>query len=145
MPENESILVVPLRSNAYTLVTGMPIAAMRRRLKFASLFYDRLILETGIFRVHAGPDGFSSFIVPPTQRDPARWQAPTERHAATGEPFTVMLTSEGRPDATPIRWSRRWPRSPGLRLFTLSRMNCRLAQAGWTSASRLTQQARSLG
>jgi hypothetical protein len=101
VPDNGSILVVPLRSNAYTLLTGAPIAAMRRRLKFASLFYDRLILETGIFRVHAGPTGSSSFIVPPTEQDPPRWQTPAERHAATGEPFTVMLTAEGRPDAAP--------------------------------------------
>ena len=44
VPQNESVLVVPLRSNASTLLAGAPIAAMRRRLKFASLFYDRLFL-----------------------------------------------------------------------------------------------------
>jgi hypothetical protein len=55
VPDNGSILVVPLRSNAYTLLTGALIAAMRRRLKFVSLFYDRLILETGIFvAIHPG-------------------------------------------------------------------------------------------
>ena len=31
MPEPESVLYVPLRSNAKTLVTGAPIAALRRR------------------------------------------------------------------------------------------------------------------
>ena len=70
MPADGSVLVVPLRSNAHTLLAGAPIAAMRRRLKFASMVYDRLLLETGIFRVHAGPDGYSSFIVLPTEDDP---------------------------------------------------------------------------
>lgn len=101
MPDSESILVVPLRSNAYTLLTGKPIATIRRRLKFASLFYDRLLLETGIFRVNAGPSGSSSFIVPPTEEDPPHWQTPAERHAGTGVPFVVMITPDGRPDATP--------------------------------------------
>jgi len=101
VPESESILVVPLRSNAYTLLTGKPIAAMRRRLKFASLFYDRLLLETGTFRVNAGPTGSSSFIVPPTEQDPPHWQTPAERHAGTGVPFAVMLTPEGRPEVAP--------------------------------------------
>ncbi len=82
------MLVVPLRANASTLLAstllaGAPIAALRRRLKFASLFYDRLLLETGIFRAHAGPTGSSTFIVPPTEQDPPRWQTPAERHAGT--------------------------------------------------------------
>lgn len=100
MPENESVLVVPLRSNAHTLVTGAPIAALRRRLKFASLFYDRLLLETGIFRSYAGPTGASSFIVPPSDQDPPRWQTPAERHAGTGVTFAVALGPAGPPDAT---------------------------------------------
>jgi hypothetical protein len=74
---------------------------MRRRLKFASLFYDRLLLETGIFRVHAGPHGSSSFIVPPAEDDPPRWQTPAERQAGTGVPFVVAVSSDGRPDAPP--------------------------------------------
>jgi integrase len=57
VPENESVIVVPLQSNASALLAGAPVAALRRRLKFASLFLDRLLLETGIFRVHAGPSG----------------------------------------------------------------------------------------
>jgi hypothetical protein len=66
MPDNGSLLVVPLRANAHTLVSGAAIAALRRRLKFASLVFDRVLLETGILRVHAGPHGASSFISPPT-------------------------------------------------------------------------------
>jgi hypothetical protein len=99
--QNESVLVVPLRSNASTLLAGASIAALRRRLKFASLFFDRLLLETGIFRVHAGPTGASSFVVPPTEDDPPRWQTPAERHAATGVPFAIAVGPEGTPDVTP--------------------------------------------
>lgn len=99
MPANESLLVVPLRSNASALLAGAPIAAMRRRLKFASLFYDRLLLETGIFRVQAGPRGSSSFIVPPSDNDPPRWQTPAERHAATGVTFAVAVSPESGPDS----------------------------------------------
>jgi len=45
---------VPLRSNAKTLVTGMPIAALRRRLRYASVFYNALFRESGILRMEAG-------------------------------------------------------------------------------------------
>jgi hypothetical protein len=74
---------------------------MRRRLKFASLFYDRLFLETGIFRVNAGPHGSSSFILPPTEGDPPRWQTPAERRAGTGVTFAVAVSPDGRPDVAP--------------------------------------------
>jgi hypothetical protein len=101
VPENKSVIVVPLRSNAYALLTGASVAAVRRRLKFASLFFDRVLLETGIFRVYAGPNGASSFIVPPTEQDPPRWQTPAERHAATGVPFVVALSDGRTQDAVP--------------------------------------------
>jgi hypothetical protein len=74
---------------------------MRRRLKFASLFYDRLFLETGILRVHAGPRGSSRFIVPPTPDDPPRWQTPAERRAGTGATFAVAVSPDGRPGTQP--------------------------------------------
>jgi hypothetical protein len=74
---------------------------MRKRLKYASLFYDSLLLESGIFRVQAGPTGSSSFIVPPTAEDPPRWQTAAERHAATGATFVVAVSPDGAPDATP--------------------------------------------
>jgi hypothetical protein len=95
--QSESVLVVPLRSNANTLVAGTPVAALRRRLKFASLFFDRLFLETGIYRVNAGPRGASSFIVPPSETDPPRWQTAADRHARTGRKFTVAFSEEPPP------------------------------------------------
>jgi hypothetical protein len=93
--------VVPLRSNARTLVAGGSVAAMRKRLKYASLFYDSLLLESGIFRVQAGPTGSSSFIVPPTAEDPPRWQTVAERRAATGATFVVAVSPGGAPDSAP--------------------------------------------
>jgi hypothetical protein len=96
-----TILVVPLRSNASTLLTGNPVAAMRRRLKFACLFYEQVLLETGILRVQAGPGGSTSFVSPPTRDDPPRWQTPADRHAGTGVPFTLMVAPEGTQAAAP--------------------------------------------
>lgn len=93
-------MVVPLRSNAHTLMTPA-IAAIRRRLKFASLFYDHLLLESGILRVQAGPTGSSSFLVPPSDEDPPRWQTAAERHAASGARFVIAITPDNAPGATP--------------------------------------------
>ena len=73
------MLYVPLRSNAKTLIAGAPIAAARRRPKYASVFYDQLILESGILRIQAGSGGSSSFVVPPTAQDPPRWETPRQR------------------------------------------------------------------
>jgi hypothetical protein len=101
VPDDDSVLVVPLRSNARTLVAGGSVAAMRKRLKYASLFYDSLLLESGIFRVQAGPTGSSSFIVPPTAEDPPRWQTVAERRAATGATFVVAVSPDGAPGAAP--------------------------------------------
>jgi hypothetical protein len=41
VPDTKSALHVPLRSNAKSLVTGAPIAALRRRLKYASVSTTR--------------------------------------------------------------------------------------------------------
>jgi hypothetical protein len=95
--ESESALYVPLRSNAKMLVTGAPIAALRRRLKYASVFHDRLILESGILRMHAGSGGSSSFVSPPTGQEPPRWQTPRQRHTAQRSPFQLSIGRETTP------------------------------------------------
>lgn len=97
MPKSESVLYVPLRSNAKALLTGAPIAAIRRRLKYASIFYERLILESGILRMQAGSRGSSSFVVPPTAQDPPRWETPRQRHAAERSPFQLSIGRETTP------------------------------------------------
>jgi hypothetical protein len=91
VPDDDSVLVVPLRANAHSLLAGAPVAALRRRLKFASLLYDRLFLETGIYTASAGPNGSSGFVDPPTATHPARWQSPAERRAGTGNSFMVLV------------------------------------------------------
>jgi hypothetical protein len=99
MLDGESILVVPLRSNASTTLAGAPIAAMRRRLKFASLIYDRLYIESGVFRMQAGPGGsFSTVEYPP---GPVRWQSPGGRHKAEQVPLSLTVGREPSPGVTP--------------------------------------------
>jgi hypothetical protein len=97
MPDNESALFVPLRSNARTLVTGTPIAALRRRLKYASVFYDQLFLEAGVLRMQAGEGGSSAFVVPATADRPARWQTPRQRQQAQKSPFQISVGRETTP------------------------------------------------
>jgi hypothetical protein len=97
MPEPESVLYVPLRSNAKTLVTGAPIAALRRRLKYASVFHDQVLLESGILRMQAGEGGSSSFVVPATEPQPARWQTPRQRQLAQQSPFQLSVGRETTP------------------------------------------------
>jgi len=97
VPDNESALYVPLRSNAKTLVTGKPILALRRRLKYASVFHDRLLLETGVLRLQAGEGGSSSFVEPTTADRPAHWQTPRQRQLAQQSPFQISIGREITP------------------------------------------------
>jgi hypothetical protein len=97
VPADESVLLVPLRSNASTLLTGAPIASFRRRLKFASIFFDRLLLEGGVLRMNAGPNLAFSVVEPFNQREPPRWQTPIERNAAGRTPFQLALGRETAP------------------------------------------------
>jgi hypothetical protein len=79
MPENDSALLVPLRSNARALLTGTPIEAVRRRLKFASLVFDRVYLEAGVYPMHAGPGGHFGDFEEADYQNPPRWQTPRRR------------------------------------------------------------------
>jgi hypothetical protein len=90
-------LFVPLRSNASTLLAGAPVAAMRRRLKFASLYHDRVLLEAGILSMQYGPHGGASVMTFPTEREPVRWQTPRGRHRAERQPFHWAMGKEDTP------------------------------------------------
>jgi len=70
---------------------------MRRRLKYASVFYDRLYLEAGILHMQAGPNGAVSFVEPATDQRPARWQTPRERHMAEQQQFLWLMGREHTP------------------------------------------------
>jgi hypothetical protein len=94
MPQDRRLLVVPLRSNAHTLLNGGPVAAVRRRLKYASVLFDGILLEAGVLRVFAGPHGSSSFISPPDEDEPPRWQTPGQRAAATRDGFRLVVADE---------------------------------------------------
>jgi hypothetical protein len=97
VPDNGSVLYVPLRSNAKTLVTGQPVAVLRRRLKYASVFHDQLYLESGVLRMHAGEGGSWSVVEPATADHPARWQTPRQRQLAQQSPFYISIGKETTP------------------------------------------------
>jgi hypothetical protein len=93
---DETTFLVPLRSNASTLLTGAPIAAMRRRLKFASLLYDRVVLEVGLLRLHAGAGG-SFAVVEYGELGSARWQTPAQRGSDQASSFQLNVGRETTP------------------------------------------------
>jgi hypothetical protein len=102
MPEKPTLLV-PLRSNGNTLLAGGPVNAFRRRLKFASVVYDRILLEGGVLRLSAGPNMSFSAVEPYNPADPPRWQTAAARHAAERQPFVLAMGKEdtsGVPAAT---------------------------------------------
>lgn len=96
MPE-ESLLLIPLRSNGNALLAGKPVESVRRRLKFASLYFDHIFLEGGTFRMSAGPDGSFGFAEPPREGEVARWQTPQQRGAEQRHPFTLSAGEETTP------------------------------------------------
>jgi hypothetical protein len=96
MPD-ESLLLVPLRSNGSALLAGKPVESVRRRLKFASLYFDHIFLEGGTFRMSAGPNGSFGFAEPPKEGELARWQTPAQRGAEQRRPFTLSVGAEKTP------------------------------------------------
>lgn len=68
---------------------------MRRRLKFASLFFDKLYLEAGVFRMDAGPAGYFDILEP--ARDGTRWQTASQRSFAQASSFQLAVGRETVP------------------------------------------------
>ncbi len=99
MPPSESILMMPLLSNAKAMLTGSSIEALRRRLKFASVFYDRVYLEAGAARISAGPGLAMKWRLAPGSEAAAkvRWQTPAQRGAAQRGPFSLYVGQEETP------------------------------------------------
>lgn len=87
----ESTLVFPLRSNGKSLLVGAPVNSVRGRIKYASLFYDRVLLEGGVHSLAAGPNGFFSAVHPADQSFPPHWQTPAERRRAEAQQIFVTV------------------------------------------------------
>lgn len=98
---DESALLVPLRSNGSALLTGTPVESVRKRMKFASLYFDHVFLEAGIFDMSAGPGGSSGFVRPPLDGEIPRWQTPGRRGAEQRQPFAVSVGHDQGPGVTP--------------------------------------------
>jgi len=97
MSEPRSRLFVPLGSNAHALATGgdgETVESVRRRLKFASIAFDEICLESGLLKVNAGPTGSGSF----RHHDPdAEFQTQGQRSAAQSRGFTLSIGTEDEP------------------------------------------------
>ena len=80
------------------MVTGASVAALRRHIKFASVFYDRVQLEAGSVDIVAGPTAAACMRLSPYNGGrKARWQTPRERGAAQRAPFTIGFGREEVP------------------------------------------------
>lgn len=89
---DDRILFVPLRSNAHQLLAGAPVAALRRKLKYASLTYDRIYLEAGSLTIQASAGGS---IVGPNNH--VQFQTPAGRSALQGAQFQLSVGIESTP------------------------------------------------
>ena len=77
---DKSIAYFGLRTNAYQLVSGAGVNAVRRRIKLAGLLHDEVALEAGLYLLTAG--GGSSvpmYMSQPPDEDESRFQTPPTR------------------------------------------------------------------
>lgn len=91
---DESSLLLPLGSNADSLLAGERVDDLRRRLKQASVTFDQVLLEQGILNIQAGPRGSSAFR---HGDDDAHFQTPEERALGESTPFSIALGEETIP------------------------------------------------
>lgn len=85
---------VPLRSNAKSLVVGPGVAALRKRLKTASILFDSVLLEGGGLMISAGPGGTITL----SGGDEERFQRLAARRTGPGHRFHLQLAaSSGGP------------------------------------------------
>jgi hypothetical protein len=94
---NEPPLLVPLRSNGSALLNGKPVESVRRRIKYASLSFERVLLEAGIYKLQAGPGGSWGVLEPPPYEAEPGWQIATHRHAAKATSFGLNMGRELMP------------------------------------------------
>lgn len=102
-PSSEAIIYFPLSSNAKSLLAGAPVAALRRRMKVASLLYDQVYLEAGALEIAAGSSGGFVDRLPLAEAASLPWQTAVERRELTGAPFSVSLAAEDTPGVPSTR------------------------------------------
>ncbi len=102
MPE-PSAIYFPLRSNAASLVAGVGVASVRRRLLLAALLHDRVLVESGFLRVAAGPTASQSFWMPSGGGAPTGWQSARSRGAAKHGSFYMAARLSSAPETDPMR------------------------------------------
>lgn len=84
----------PLRSNASALLQGAPVRSVTDRLKFASLLYEDVMVESGCLMVFVGRE--STVILPLVRSAPhnSNWQTPRERASSRGSQIILTHTEE---------------------------------------------------
>lgn len=87
---------VPVASNAYSLLVGRPVEAVRQRLKVASVLYDEVIIEAGLYRFEAGAEGGVTSRQAPSGAT-HRWQTPKARGVAEHHGLQVSVSIESAP------------------------------------------------
>lgn len=91
-------ILFPLRSNAKSLVAGRGVESVRRRLKIASILFDRVMLEGGSTAIHAGPTASQRWHAGfDLQRMRSNWDTSTARARARGQTFTIAVGAETVP------------------------------------------------
>jgi hypothetical protein len=91
---SEQVVVFPLRSNAKSLVAGAPVDSVRRKIKYASLFYETILLESGVLRLQAGPGGNFSVVESARLDTPLVWESAAGRRRAQQRPFVISMGRE---------------------------------------------------
>lgn len=87
-------VLFPLRSNSQALVAGAGVASVRRRLKTASILYDRILLEGGSVHIMAGPTGNLTTASPfQVGHMRSRWDSTSARHTAKGHQFSLSVAT----------------------------------------------------
>lgn len=84
-----------------TLLAGAPVASMRRRLKLASVLYDRVLIEEGVWDATAGPDGSFTFWNP--DDGSAAWQTARSRRARQSSEAVVLIGPAESPSHTALK------------------------------------------
>src|SRR5579862_5934454 len=103
MSEDASALFVPLQSNGASLLSGKHVTSVRRRLKYASLSFERICLEEGVYILNAWLEDLTEEIRDPPYDEEPRWQTPAHRRAASIDYIAfVTMCHNGKPPISAV-------------------------------------------